>query len=102
MSSSPPSHSPSSSSSNAPLPGLKEQWSQLNKLLPPSSDDNQIVSTSSPLLLEVSAMLHDRLSHFEPPSQSRLPILPRLSSPLQRYPNKLSRIPLAPPRQQVF
>ncbi|KAJ1572657.1 hypothetical protein NDA11_007251 [Ustilago hordei] len=65
MSSSPPSHSPSSSSSNAPLPGLKEQWSQLNELLPPSSDDNQIVSTSSPLLLEVSAMLHDRLSHFE-------------------------------------
>ncbi|KAJ1041737.1 hypothetical protein NDA10_004378 [Ustilago hordei] len=65
MSSSPPLHSPSSSSSNAPLPGFKEQWSQLNKLLPPSSDDNQIVSTSSPLLLEVSAMLHDRLSHFE-------------------------------------
>ncbi|KAJ1575146.1 hypothetical protein NDA11_001141 [Ustilago hordei] len=65
MSSSPPSHSPSSSSSNAPLPGLKEQWSQLNELLPPSSDDNQIVSTSSPLLLKVSAMLHDRLSHFE-------------------------------------
>ena len=47
------------------MPGLKEQWSQLNELLPPSSDDNQIVSTSSPLLLEVSAMLHDRLSHFE-------------------------------------
>ncbi|KAJ1042896.1 hypothetical protein NDA10_004181 [Ustilago hordei] len=65
MSSSPPSHSPSSSSSNAPLPGFKEQWSQLNELLPPSSDDNQIISTSSPLLLEVSAMLHDRLSHFE-------------------------------------
>ncbi|KAJ1596786.1 hypothetical protein NDA14_007057 [Ustilago hordei] len=56
MSSSPPSHSPSSSSSNAPLPGFKEQWSQLNELLPPSSDDNQIISTSSPLLLEVSAI----------------------------------------------
>ncbi|SPC62852.1 related to conserved hypothetical Ustilaginaceae-specific protein [Ustilago sp. UG-2017b] len=65
MSSSPPSHPPSSSSSKAQLSGFEEQWSQLNKLLPLSPDDNQIVSTSSPLVLEVSAILHDRLSHFE-------------------------------------
>ncbi|SOV04338.1 uncharacterized protein UDID_17064 [Ustilago sp. UG-2017a] len=65
MSSSPPSHPPSSSSSKAQLSGLEEQRSQLDKLLPLSLDDNRIVSTSSPLVLEVSALLHDRLCGFE-------------------------------------
>ncbi|SAM82203.1 related to conserved hypothetical Ustilaginaceae-specific protein [Ustilago bromivora] len=65
MSSSPPSHPPSSSSSKAQLSDLEEQRSQLDKLLPLSLDDNRIVSTSSPLALDVSALLHDRLSGFE-------------------------------------
>ncbi|KAJ1029741.1 hypothetical protein NDA13_002984 [Ustilago tritici] len=53
MSSSPPSNPPSSSSSKAQLSGLKKQWSQLDKLLPLSLDDNRIVSTSLPLALEL-------------------------------------------------
>ncbi|SAM84267.1 uncharacterized protein UBRO_14743 [Ustilago bromivora] len=70
MSSLPPSHPPSSSSSKAQLSDLKAQLSeleiQIDNLLPPSLDDNQIVSTSSPLALDVSALLHGRLtSRFE-------------------------------------
>ncbi|KAJ1595006.1 hypothetical protein NDA14_007100 [Ustilago hordei] len=82
MSSSPPSHLPSSSSSKAPLSGLKEQWSQLNELLPPSSDDNQIVSTSSPLLLEVSAI--PRLKQVVDPT---MPVKPTSALPQQALEN---------------
>ncbi|CCF51014.1 hypothetical protein NDA11_007609 [Ustilago hordei] len=63
MSSLPSSHPPSSSSSKAQLSELEIQ---IDNLLPPSLDGNQNVSTSSPLALDVSALLQDGLtSRFE-------------------------------------
>ncbi|SPO26591.1 related to conserved hypothetical Ustilaginaceae-specific protein [Ustilago trichophora] len=67
MASLPSSHQSSSGSTASYKAQLTKLESQLDVLLPSCLDDNQIISTSSPLARDISALLQDRLSsRFEP------------------------------------